>query len=837
MFDNNDTDHAVDVDQVMSAAVRRIAPVWKLEDFVAVNPYLGMADLAIDDAAALLHRAAGARSTSPIGARLQQLDDGIITRRDVADALAAAHPDAPVDVDRFVAGARAAQELDGGRPALTLASCVAGPGGLDLDRFMVERLGAWAAAFHDDGQAAWRSAERSGGIFASWRAEALVDRTPELMGLRGFRAAIAALPEDHATAATSVLSDVDLPAELLELYLQALLLRIPGWSAVAARLDWEAGLRGGDTGHLLQWLAVLVCWDHAAAAAVGTGAATETWRGRLADRLEHTSSELATALVLQDARDRAARRELAALVETADRPGDPDTHDAASHDTRAQVVCCIDVRSEVLRRHLERVAPDVETLGFAGFFGAAVEVVPLGHDHAVAQCPALVAPAHTLHEALDDPERSASAARSRRLRHQLRAAWKQFRTGAVSCYGFVSPVGLLYAPKLVSDAAGLTRPVPAPGTAELPRWAAPGLTPAPDGRVSEVPLDARVAIAAGALRGMSLTHGLAPLLVLVGHGASTVNNPHAASLECGACGGHGGATNARVVAAMLNDPEVRAALDEQGIVVPATTHVVAAVHDTTTDQVTLLDLDRVPASHRDAVARLGSDLHEAGSQVVVERSGRFAPTSRDAADAAVRRSRDWAQVRPEWGLAGCRAFVAAPRSRTRGLDLGGQAFLHSYDWEHDEGFAVLEQIMSAPMVVASWITLQYYASTVDPELFGAGDKTMHNVVGRMGVLEGCGGDLRLGLAQQSVRDGSVLQHEPLRLAVMIEAPTWAIDEVLARAHAVDQLVTNGWVLLHAIDPSDGRVLGRSSDGTWAPVISDAAGGDAAGPDSEHELVA
>lgn len=828
MFDHNDTPverRAADLHHVMSAAVRRIAPVWKLEDFVAVNPYLGMVDLGVDDAAALLHRAAGARSTSPIAQRLQQLDDGIITRRDVADALAGARPHSTVD--GFLAEARASDELDGERPALTLASCVERPGGLDVERFMVERLGAWAAAFHDDGQASWRSAQRGGGIFASWRAEAMVDRTPDLMGLRGFRSTVARLPEDHAAAAASVLRDADLSAELLELYFHALLLRVPGWSAVAARLDWEAALRGGDGGHLLQWLAVLVCWDQAAAAAVGSPATVGTWRERLAERTRHASTELSIALVLQDARDRAARRELAGRLESATRAAP-----SAGDDVRAQVVCCIDVRSEVLRRHLEHIAPDVETLGFAGFFGAAVEVVPLGHDHAVAQCPALVAPAHTLHESLDDPGRATQAVRSRRLRHQLRAAWKQFRTGAVSCYGFVSPVGLLYAPKLVSDAAGLTRPVPAPDSAELPRWAAPGLTPAPDGRVSEIPLDARVAIAAGALRGMSLTQGLAPLLVLVGHGATSVNNPHAAALECGACGGHGGATNARIVAAMLNDPEVRAELAEMGIEVPASTHVVAAVHDTTTDQVTLLDPDRVPATHRGAVERTASELRTAGSRVVAERARRFAPTSRDAADEARRRSRDWAQVRPEWGLAGCRAFVAAPRPRTSGLDLGGQTFLHSYDWHRDEGFAVLEQIMSAPMVVASWITLQYYASTVDPELFGAGDKTMHNVVGRMGVLEGCGGDLRVGLAQQSVRDGSVLQHEPLRLAVVIEAPTRAIDEIVERNQAVGQLVTNGWVLLHAIDPDDGRVYGRGIDGTWMPVTS----GSTRAEDSELEVV-
>lgn len=818
MFDTNDThpDGArTDLSAAMRAAVARIAPVWRLEDFVAVNPYLGMADLDVGRAATVLHRAAGARSTLPIQHRLEQLDRGVIERRDLAGALAAIRPTRPVDVDGFLVAARTAGEVDGTRPALTLASCIDVRSDLDLDRFMAERIGSWAAAHHDEGQASWRSVDPVLGLFDSWRAEASIDRTPELMGLKGFRSAIATLAVDPTDAATQALTQAQLEPDELELYLHALLLRLPGWSAVAARMDWEEMLQGADGGHLLQWLAVLVCWDHAVASSVGDDAAIERWRARLSERRRSASAELEVALVLQEARDRAARRELAGRIDTSPGPAAGPTGLVA-----AQVVCCIDVRSELLRRHLERVAPGVETLGFAGFFGAAVEVVPLGHDHAVAQCPALVAPAHTVHEALPGDGATERATRSRRLRHQLRSAWKQFRTGAVSCYGFVSPVGLLYAPKLVSDAAGLTRPVPVPATTELPRWAAADLSPAAGDVVDEVPLDARVAIAAGALRGMSIDPGRAPLLVLVGHGASTVNNPHAAALECGACGGHSGAANARIMAALLNDAAVRAGLAELGIEVPADTHVVAALHDTTTDVVTVLDVDRVPTEHCAAVERLAKDLEIAGARVAAERARRFAPSTRSAIDDARRRSRDWAQVRPEWGLAGCRAFIAAPRSRTRSIDLAGQSFLHSYDWRRDPDLAVLQQIMSAPMVVASWITMQYYASTVDPDLFGAGDKTMHNVVGRMGVLEGCGGDLRPGLARQSVHDGSALQHDPLRLTVLIEAPTSSIDEVLERSEGVRQLVDNGWVLLNAIDPLDGSVRSRDPGGAWSELQGD-----------------
>jgi len=165
------------------------------------------------------------------------------------------------------------------------------------------------------------------------------------------------------------------------------------------------------------------------------------------------------------------------------------------------------------------------------------------------------------------------------------------------------------------------------------------------------------------------------------------------------------------------------------------------------------------------------------------------------------RSRDWSQVRPEWGLAGNAAFIAAPRRRTRGIDLGGRAFLHDYDWRTDAGFSVLQLIMSAPMVVASWINLQYYGSTVNNSVFGAGNKVLHNVTGTIGVLEGNAGDLKVGLPWQSVHDGARLVHEPLRLNVFLEAPLAAINGVIAGQTAVRDLVDNHWVHLFAIGES------------------------------------
>ena len=175
------------------------------------------------------------------------------------------------------------------------------------------------------------------------------------------------------------------------------------------------------------------------------------------------------------------------------------------------------------------------------------------------------------------------------------------------------------------------------------------------------------------------------------------------------------------------------------------------------------------------------------------------------------RARDWSQVRPEWGLAGNAAFIAAPRERTRAIDLGGRAFLHEYDWRQDAGFGVLELIMTAPLVVASWINLQYYGSTVNNRVFGAGNKTLHNVVGAIGVLEGNAGDLKVGLPWQSVHDGERFVHEPLRLNAFIAAPIDALNDVIAKHKIVRELVDNNWIHLFAI-ADDGAVSHRYRGG-------------------------
>ena len=331
------------------------------------------------------------------------------------------------------------------------------------------------------------------------------------------------------------------------------------------------------------------------------------------------------------------------------------------------------------------------------------------------------------------------------------------------------------------------------------------------------------AVAEFALRNMGMIRDFSRLVLLVGHGSTTANNPQATALDCGACAGQTGEASARIAVALLNDPLTRSGLAEKGIVIPADSYFIAGLHDTATDEVRLFNTDDVPSSHAEDLIQLRLWLDSAGQMTRMERATFLGtddlPPPAISADMR-RRSRDWAEVRPEWALAGNAAFIAAPRTRTARCDLAGRSFLHDYNWHNDTNFGTLQLIMTAPMVVANWINMQYYGSVVDNLRFGSGNKVLHNVVsGSVGVLEGNGGDLRVGLALQSLYDGARWIHEPMRLNVFIEAPQDAIDDVIVRHDLVRELIENAWIHLFQID-EDGSINCRGTDKQWQRMSSD-----------------
>lgn len=497
---------------------------------------------------------------------------------------------------------------------------------------------------------------------------------------------------------------------------------------------------------------------------------------------------------------------------------------------RAQFALCIDEREESLRRHIESQDPSYETFGTAGFFGVAMTYSRLDEEKATPLCPVVVTPAHRVLEIASTdkgmPGRRASL--GKKWLTLFDKLFSELKTNPVTSYFVIditaSILGVALLGKILfprrferfleslhhTIAPSVKTTLLLESTSDRP---GPATTPQRLGFT----MDEQTGIVEGQLRIMGLTKRFARLVLFVGHGSTSQNNPHESAHDCGACGGKHGGPNARALAAMANRPEVRFELRERGIDVPADTYFIGAQHNTASDSIMYFDTAMMPATHQQEFHRLARDLDHARALNAKERC-RLLPMAPKAAppDRALRhmerRSADFTQVHPEWGHATNASVIVGRRALTQGVFLDRRAFLQSYDPTQDPDGAILERILTAVVPVAVGIGLEYYFSRVDNRRYGCGTKVPHNITGLIGVMDGAQSDLRIGLPWQMV-----WVHEPMRLTFVVEANPGLVNAVVQRHRGLQKLFDNQWAHLMVLDFRSGTFFRYGPMGKWESV--------------------
>lgn len=485
----------------------------------------------------------------------------------------------------------------------------------------------------------------------------------------------------------------------------------------------------------------------------------------------------------------------------------------------AQMVFCIDTRSEAIRRHIENQG-NYETYGYAGFFGIAMNYTSFEDGITRKSCPPIVNSAYYISDvALSGREsKVANFKEGIEKKNFKEYFFKRMKNMLPSAFGYVEGSGAFYGMSMISRTLFPQRNYSPEklGQESFENECQPIIKYADQNKHQDISIDEKVGIVKSAIDLMGWEK-FASLILIVGHGSHSANNPFASSLNCGACAAMPGRHNARMFAKLANLPEVRRILQEKyNQAIPKDTIFIGAEHNTTTDEIVLFDSE-IPNSHQQRLENLKNDLKLVQKAAISERVKLTGNIS-----AVHTKASDWSETRPEWGLAKNAGFIIGPRALSINMNMAGNCFLQSYNCEMDQDASALEAIMQGPMVVTQWINNHYYFSSVDNEKFGGGSKIFHNVTGKFGVVQGNGGDLKMGLPLQSVNlTDEKIQHRPLRLSVLIQAKVENVEKILLRNEKLKSLLDNEWIYLMVMDPTENNSISKyHSEMTWEKMLEE-----------------
>lgn len=732
---------------------------------------------------------------------------------------------------------------------------------IDIKTKTLPLLVRLAACFVDQGVAYWPMTGREDGFFKA-SLTILANRGVAPHGLQNLSSLAAAVLQggvDATDYVKSQINDLGIPESCIEVWITDTLLELPGWAGMFNMLELQPNLAPyvGLNTRLIDFVAVKLL--------IECSALETHYRGETVPSLTSTdfavvndvvvSAEIAVVQIFDACQligfgasvvqslDEDKFAELVAAV-LAFHPWErrriwhlayerrhlhtvltPLSQIAAEHIPSAQrpqkpiqVMFCIDEREESMRRALEASDSDIETVGAAGFFGVAVRYAGLDDYAAADLCPVIVTPQHAVREVSADSDIQVAKARLGR-RRMVSNVIRQYSIGSrtlIRAWIGTAGLGVLAIVPLVTRvlAPSLTlrlyralndRLMPEPRTEMLFENTTDAAHDRAEGLANGFNVQERADRVLGLLRSSGIIDRLSQLVVLMGHGATTVNNPHESAYDCGACGGRRGGPNARIFAMMANQPVVRHRLMEMGHPIPEGTWFLAGCHDTTTDDCQFFDSELIPETHKGLLEQLVNSCNVAGADNALERIRRFALargiTTPGAARRHVReRAEHLSEARPEYGHATNAVAIFGRRSLTESLYMDRRAFLISYDAATDKNYQIITGHLGAAGLVCAGISLEYYFSTVDNEVYGCGTKLPHNVTGLVGVMNGQSGDLRTGLPKQTVE-----VHEPVRILLVIESKPAAVEHAMSQHPEVNQIIQNEWVRIATIDPESGLI--------------------------------
>ncbi|HDR7545457.1 DUF2309 domain-containing protein [Bacillus thuringiensis] len=845
------------INDLVASASRVIAPLWPISTFAAHHPWMGLEKQSFEQVANWLKEARNVDiypSASMIhSAKAKGEIEESFLQMSLSRWLDSQSFNIPREkAERFCQAALKLEKLPSGllsSPELNklaeemsyintasmkasvmqpISSLIENQNSENLSDVLNYHIIKWCKLYLDDSGSSWTMPNREKGFYRAW--QHLIKFDPALS--KNERKVLKDWPQDAEVALARALSELGISESNIQSYLEGHLLSLPGW---AGMIRWRSQQSIQEQELLIEYLAVRISMELAIAkpylplkhqkvekkVSIVPLIASWIYWGNISTRewLQMPAAEQSELLVFAYRFDENIRRKL--WLEAWEQTHAEQLREKIASKQRAtddkkrvlaQLAFCIDVRSEPFRRHLEKLGP-FETFGIAGFFGLPIATSELGSNNNHPSLPVILKPKHQIKELTNENELKSYEQR-KRVGSSVRYTFKTMKQNVLTSMALPELSGPLLGLQMV------TRSFVPRGVGGFIRNLRKAMLQKPDTTFSlnhvhdtkgEIPIgftkEEKVNYVRQALKMVGLTEGFAPLVVMCGHSSQSTNNPYAAALECGACGGAAGGFNARVFATLCNLPEVREALSAEGIKIPEDTIFAAAEHKTTVDELEWIyvpELSETAQEAFDCIESIMPNVSQHANRERLTQLPNFKTKIKNASKEAHRFAEDWSEIRPEWGLARNASFIIGQRELTQDCDLDGRAFLHNYDWKQDESGDILANIIAGPGTVAQWINLQYYASTVAPHYYGSGNKTTQTVTAGLGVMQGNASDLLPGLPWQSVmQSDSETYHSPLRLLIVIQGPSQYIERLLNNDFTFREKVQNGWVRLASVDP-EGR---------------------------------